>query len=203
MIVTALTDDSILEAAKLLRSGGTVVYPTETAYALGADPLQPDAVEKVFALKGRDEQKPMGLIAASREQVSEWCEISPEEVSLMDRHWPGPLSLVLRLKPRGAHEHETLTRLTAGRNTVSIRLSSNPCARTLAEILGNPIVATSANRSGMPNVFTVQEAKKQFAKPPQPDMLIDAGPLPEGPMSTVIRFENGLPIVLRKGAMTI
>lgn len=203
MIVAALTDDSILEAAELLRSGGALVYPTETAYALGADPLHADAIGKVFALKGRDENKPMGLIAASRAQVSEWCEIMPEEASLMDRHWPGPLSFVLRLKPLARPGREALRRVSAGGSTVSIRVSSNPFACKLAEVLGHPIIATSANRSGMPSVFTVEEAKKQFAKPPQPDMLLDAGSLPEGPMSTVIRLENGSPIVLRKGAITI
>ena len=203
MIVVALTDDAIADAAGCLRSGGTVVYPTETAYALGADPLSTKAIETVFLLKGRDEKKPMGLIAASSEQVDAWCTVTPEERAIMDRYWPGPLSLVVRLKTLPPREREALSGVTGGEETVSIRVSSNPWAQKLAEALGHPVVATSANRSGGGNAFSARDVREQFTNTPQPDMLLDAGVLPAGPMSTVVRFENGLPVILRHGAITI
>ncbi|MBI3956581.1 MAG: threonylcarbamoyl-AMP synthase [Candidatus Kerfeldbacteria bacterium] len=203
MKTMALTDDAILEAATVIRSGGTVVYPTETAYALGADPFNTAAVGNVFALKGRSENKPLGLIAASREQVEEHCVINPVESQLMDHYWPGALSIVLPIRAPQDAEREAFMHTTAGWDTVSIRVSGSPWARKLAEAVGRPIIATSANISGGPNCFTVGDLAKQFSGDRQPDLLLDGGDLPASAMSTLVAVQEGKPVVLRQGAVRL
>lgn len=202
MRVAALTDDAILNAAEIIAAGGTVVYPTETAYALGADPLNAAAVRSVFQLKGRDAHKPLGLLAASQDQVTLFCVLSkPEEPFL--RYWPGPLSLVLPIRERPGHEMEGLHAALAGGSTASIRVSGSSWARKLAEAVGHPIIATSANRSGAQELFSVAAIRDCFSEAPQPDLVLDGGELPEGPMSTVLQIQNGKPVVLRRGAVAI
>jgi L-threonylcarbamoyladenylate synthase len=202
MRVLALTDDSILEGAETLRAGGTVVYPTETAYALGADPFNPEAVRRVFALKGRDERKPLGLLAASLEQVQDLCEMNATE-RLLAQRWPAALSLVLRILPREGSIREALDLVSAKTGTVSIRVSSYARARKLAETLGHPIITTSANRSGNGECFSVQEIRAQFRENPQPDYVLDGGSIDRGLMSTVVQVQDGVPVVLRSGAVDL
>ena len=148
-------EQSIQEAAELLRNGKTVVYPTETAYALGADPRNSDAVEQVFRMKRRSAVKPLGCIAASLVHVEQWCVLSEQERSLAERYWPGALSLVLRL--RGAQsdrERQAWERVTAGSGRVSVRVTPQPWARALAVAFGGFVIATSANRSGWGTVYS-------------------------------------------------
>lgn len=203
MKVLCLSDESLKEAAGILLYGGTVVYPTETAYGLAADPFNPDAVQKIFLLKGRNEGKPLGLIAASTEQVEALCILNPEERALF-RYWPGALSIVLALRTDLSPERSKGLSQTTGRlGTMSIRVSSHPSARNLAELLGHPIIATSANRSGGGEIYDLQTFNRMFDRSPTPDLFIDAGTLPTVKPSTVALVEDGKVRVLRQGSVII
>lgn len=203
MKIVPLSDEAVQEAAGIIRAGGIVVYPTETAYGLAADPFNPDAVQKVFSLKGRNDGKPLGLIAANRKQVEEVVTILPEAEPLL-KHWPGPLSLVLPMRvPRDERKKEGLLLTAAFGDTLSVRISSHPWARALAEAVGHAIIATSANRSGEGEVYDMQTYLNISMDLQQPDIVIDAGTLPKTQPSTVVMFREGKPVVVRQGPIAI
>lgn len=203
MKVVPLSDQALQEATSVIHAGGLVVYPTETAYGLAADPFNPDAVQKVFSLKGRNDGKPLGLIAANREQVEEVVVIIPEAEPLL-KYWPGPLSLVLPINvPADERKRQGLILTAALGTTLSVRISSHPFARALAEAVGHAIIATSANKSGESDVYNIQTFLEVFPDLPQPDLVIDAGTLPQNQPSTVVAFRDGRPVVLRQGPIEI
>ncbi len=198
-----LSDQALQEAASTIRAGGLVVYPTETAYGLGADPFNPDAVQKVFVLKGRNDGKPLGLIAANREQVEEVVTIVPEAEPLI-KHWPGPLSLVLPIRvPQDEKKKEGLLLTAALGGTLSVRISSHPFASALAKAVGHAITATSANRSGEGEMYNIQTYLNMFMGSLEPDLIVGAGILPKTQPSTVVAFRDGKPVVLRQGTVEI
>lgn len=198
------SEGSLKQAADILRAGGTVVYPTETAYALGADPRNPEAVKKVFAIKGRDDGKPMGLVASSLLQVEALCILNDTERELASPFWPGALSMVLALRTDLSPEWYKGLALTAARlGTMSIRVSSHPSARRLAELLGYPIIATSANHTGGGECYSAEEVQTQLADGQQPDLLLEGGILDRVQPSTVVLVENGTIQVLREGPVKI
>ncbi|MFP5212072.1 MAG: L-threonylcarbamoyladenylate synthase, partial [Acidobacteriota bacterium] len=132
-------------AASAVLAEGVIIYPTETLYGLGANPLSEEAVKKVYRVKGRDFDKPLPLIAANRaaalSAVARWTDLA--EV-LAESFWPGPLTLVLAASPR------LPALIHAGTGKIGVRVSSHPVARVLAEASGGLITATSANESGQP-----------------------------------------------------
>lgn len=184
----------LARGAELLRRGLLVVYPTETFYGLACDPRQPEAVERIFAAKGRPERMALPLIAADREAV-QWCARAVPDVAhrLMDAFWPGPLTLVLP----AAEELPAL--LLGGGHTVGVRVSSHPVASGLARAAGGPIVATSANRSGEPPPSTAREAQEALGD--AVSLILDGGPATGGSASTVIDLTVDPPRLIRSGAV--
>ena len=182
-------------AAQELSDGGLVIYPTETLYGIAADISNPAALERLAAFKGREPNKPFGLILARPQEAGELAqEISPAARELMERHWPGPLTLVLEAK---AGLHPSLVH----QGGVAMRCSPHPVAAGLAQALGRAITATSANLSG-------QAAPDKAADLDQAlvdgcEVLLDSGPTPGGPASTVVDARQTPPVVLRQGAIEI
>lgn len=185
---------SVTEVVRVLRSGGTAVIPTDTAYALAADATNRAAVARVKQIKGRDANKPIALIAASTVQVGRFFHITLKARKLARRFWPGPLTIVL--KPKRA-----LARSGVARDGVGIRVPANATARRIAKLLGRPITATSANRSGGPTAYSPRAASRAFPRS-KPDLLFDHGRLPERPVSTVVRLRGGRIEVVRPGAIS-
>lgn len=185
----------VQEAIAVLKQGGVVVFPTETAYGLAADATNEAAVEKIFEIKGRDGEKSLPLIAASREMVERYAGIPRGLEKLASQHWPGPLTLVL----------PAMGGLAPGvvRNgTVAIRVSSHPIARELCEGLRAPIVSTSANLRGQPTCYSMEDVRAQLGD--TPDLYIDAGVLHPEPPSTIVSIDDyGYPEVLRQGGLEI
>lgn len=168
-----------------LRSGAVVAFPTETFYALGADPRSPGAVAEVFRLKGRPGDRRLPWIAASRAQVEAVCVFPESAAALADRCWPGPVTLVLPL--RGDRT-----------DTVAVRVSSHPLARALAAALGHPVVSTSANPTGAPPLTTAAEVREAFAgRGAEPLRILDGGPTPGGEPSVIVDVTGESPRVLR------
>ena len=189
------TDVQIQEAIAVLKRGGVVVFPTETAYGLAADATNPSAVEKIFKIKGREAEKSLPLIAASRQMVERYAGIPRGLAKLAVCHWPGALTLVLPamggLAPGVVRD-----------GTVAMRVSSHPTAQALSQGLDAPIVSTSANLSGQPTCYCVTDVRAQLGN--APDLYLDAGVLHPEPPSTIVAVDDyGYPDVIRQGTIHI
>jgi len=184
--------DAFVVAVDVLRTGGVVAFPTDTLYGLAVDPRRADAIERLFALKGRDPSIAVPFVAASLDQALLAATFPERERRAAAAFWPGPLSIVVKAK--GCITPEAL----GGRSTVAIRVPAHEIARALAAAFGFPITATSANRSGEPPAVS---ADAVAAALPDVDALIDAGPAPGGPPSTIISFDANGPILVRTGAV--
>jgi L-threonylcarbamoyladenylate synthase len=172
-----------------------VAFPTETFYGLGAAALEPAAVRRIFAVKGRPEAKPLLLLVDSEAMVERLAEVPGSARALMARYWPGPLTLVLRARAAVPVE------VTAGSGTVGLRLSAHPVARALVAALGAPVTAPSANPSDLPPPTTAAEVLAHFAG--RIALVLDGGPTPGGAPSTVLDVTVDPPRVLRAGALRV
>src|SRR6185436_7218953 len=186
---------SALEAAaRLLRRGALVAFPTETFYGLGANALDEAAVARVFHAKGRPADKPLLVLVDSLEMVAEVArDVSALARRLMARYWPGALTLVLRA-------HAGLPRaLTAGTGTIGVRLPGHPVARALVSALGEPVTAPSANPDGQASPRTADEVIAGLCD--RVDLVLDGGETPGGPASTLLDLTRTPPVILRAGAV--
>ncbi len=197
-----ITVATIAEAVAVLRAGGVVAFPTETAYGLAADPTNARAVRKIYAIKGRARSKGLPLIAASAAQARRIVKLPRPLVDLVAKHWPGPLTVVASLNP----STRVAYRAAAQKGTVAIRVSASSLARSLAEGLGRPITATSANISGAGECYSSSAVRRSFAgrsKARKPDFILDGGRIPKRPPSTIVTMKRGTMTVIRQGAVRI
>lgn len=182
-------------AAELLRGGGTVAFPTETVYGLGADALSGTAVEKIFAAKGRPHWDPLIVHVADRETVSSVGRSNALAERVMDAFWPGPLTLLL---PRVEAIPDSVT---AGRSLVGVRVPAHPIARDLLRRAGVPVAAPSANRFGHTSPTTAAHVLDDLGG--RIDAVLDGGPASVGVESTVAEVQGSGVIVYRAGAVTL
>jgi len=193
-VLSANKRNSIEQAVALLRAGQVVVFPTDTVYGLGAHGFMASAIERLFALKGREFQKAIPLLLARVEDVTMVAvDIPPIAWRLAERFWPGPVTLVL---PRAA---AVLDILVAGGNSVAVRIPGHEVALQLIRTLGAPLAATSANLSGQPEAVTAEEAQAIFGD--QVALILDAGRCPGGIPSTVVDVTVFPPLIRRRGAL--
>lgn len=183
-----LLDRSSIHACVLaLREGGILLYPTETFYAFGIDPRNATAMQGLFDLKSRAQEKRLPVIAADAAMVALHCDITnPWFQKLADRFWPGPLTLVLPLLDSP--------------NSCAVRVSSHPIARQLSLGLNGFVVSTSANQSGEPALADPQNLPQEFRD--RVRILIDAGPCNAGLPSTILSLIEDPPKILREGAIS-
>jgi len=184
----------IQEAADAIAAGKVVVFPTRCLYGLGADAFDRDAVEKVFALKQRPENKPVLVLIRNRQEVSRLTAgVSEAAGKLMDEIWPGDLTLVFSARP------EVPEILTAGTGKIGIRLPGHPVAAALVQTAGRPITGTSANLAGLPGAARIQDLPDEIAD--HVELILDAGPLKGGVGSIVVDVTVAPPRVLREGTV--
>lgn len=184
----------IEHAIKILKRGCVVAYPTDTAYGFAVDATNPKAVKKLNRLKGRN--KPISVIFPSISQAGKIVDISPIAEKLLRNFCPGPLTLVLPIKAKGSH----WTYLSSGTGNLGIRFPKHKLSMGLAKGINKAITTTSANVSGMPNTYSVQEIKKQFkTKKHKPDFYLDGGKLKNLPPSTIIQVVGKHVTLLREG----
>lgn len=183
----------IAEAVQAIREGFVVGLPTDTVYGVGADPVNPDAVERLFDLKGRPEDKPIGLLVASVDQAAEIVELGEDARELATRHWPGALTLVM--VPRVVLSDWVGHRQ---RRTVGVRVPDHRLALELLEVTG-PLAVTSANWSGEPETMNDIDAREVFGD----DVAVYLeGAAPGGVASTVVDTTGSTFTVLRQGPIS-
>ncbi len=187
--------EELAEAAHVLRSGGLVAFPTETVYGLGANALDPEAVNKIFRAKGRPADNPLIVHIAEISQVEDLSDdITVPARRVMEAFWPGPLTVVLPKKPGVPGE------VTAGLQTVAVRMPDHPVARELIRLAGVPVAAPSANRSGRPSPTTAQHVRNDLEG--RIDVIVDGGACRVGLESTVLDLTSEPPVILRPGGIT-
>ena len=199
-IVQALDPDrdraAVSLAARLLRDGKLVVLPTETVYGIGANALDSEAVQRIFAAKGRPQDNPLIAHIAEMQQLDQLVSgLPPGALKLAQTFWPGPLTMVL---PRGKGVPDVVS---AGLPTVAVRMPSLPVARAIIRESGVPVAAPSANVSGRPSPTTVQHCIQDLSG--KVDLIVDGGPSPVGVESTVVSLVGDRPRLLRPGAVTL
>lgn len=183
-------------AAAILRGGGLVVFPTESFYGLGANALDPRALARVFAVKGRPESKPLLVLVDSVEMAESLVSEMPAGArELMTRHWPGPLTLVLRAAARVPGQ------LTAGTGTVGVRMPEHPVARALVNVARLAVTAPSANPSGGEPPTTALAVRGYFES--KVELILDGGTTAGGTGSTVADCTAWPPRVLRQGPVVL
>ncbi len=184
----------IERAIEVLRQGGVVVFPTETAYGLGCDATNVEAVERIVKMKERPSTMGMAVIVDSIEMAKSYGDFGETEEGLSGKYWPGPLTIVM-------HNTKGIAPLCHKADTIGVRVSSNAVAHALAEGLGKPIVATSANVHGAPASYSCDAARGQLAEVENgPDLYLDGGVLPKKQPSMVIEVIDGEIIVHRNGS---
>lgn len=199
MIVPA-TAENIDRAAKLLRDGQLVSFPTETVYGLGADARNVTAVRRLFAAKRRPADHPVIVHIADASIASRWARsIPPGARALAEAFWPGPLTLIL---PRA---HDVDEAITGGQDSVGLRVPSHPVAQALlakfASMGGEGIAAPSANRFGRISATTARHVAGDFGQ--EIGLILDGGPCRHGIESTIVAFTDGDASVLRPGALSV
>jgi L-threonylcarbamoyladenylate synthase len=179
----------------ILRQGGVVAFPTDTVYGLGVGVNIPQAVERVYQVKGRPANMALPLLLADISQINEVAESVPSIAWLLAENFlPGALTMVL-LKSKSVPDT-----ITAGSETVAVRIPDHPVPVALIRGLGMPIVGTSANLSGRPSVLTAKDVYCQFGN--KIDLIIDGGKCPGGRESTIIDVTGKVPVILRAGAIS-
>jgi L-threonylcarbamoyladenylate synthase len=187
---------AIAEAARTLRSGGLVAFPTETVYGLGANALDSAAVERIFAAKDRPASDPLIVHIAERADLASVAvDLPPIVDALARRHFPGALTLVLKRHPRIA------ANVSAGMDTVAVRMPAHPTARALIAAAGVPVAAPSANRFSRPSATTAQHVLQDLDG--RIDLILDGGAALIGVESTILDVTVEPPAVLRPGGVPV
>jgi len=193
--MTTFSPAQIAEAAAAIRRGEIVAYPTETFYGLAVDALDPVALARLFALKGRDGDKASALLVADLAMFATLCtEVPARARELAAAHWPGPLTLALPARA-------DLPAAIVYEGFVAARVSSHPLAEALVARVGRPITATSANPAGGDPARTAAEVRDHFGV--ESFHLLDGGQTPGGAPSTLVRLRGDAVEVLRKGAIEL
>ena len=186
----------LIEAVQVIRVGGVVAVPTDTVYGLIADVSNPDAVRRIFAIKGRVPEKALPVFVRDIAMARRFAYISDAKAEFLEKMWPGQVTVVFQ------HKEKLPKVLTGGHTTLGMRMPKHPLLIALLEKLGVPLAETSANPSGKPAARSAARVKEYFRDAEhQPDLLIDGGETGRSP-SAVIDFTGIEPLVLRSGATT-
>ena len=194
MTVLKATKNNIVLAAQIVRRGGLVVYPTETVYGLGCDPLNVEAVKRILDVKG-ERKKPLPILAASISDADKIAFISPNGKKLAAKFWPGPLTMVF---PKKAALPDVVT---FGWDSVGLRIPDSDVALHLIRLSGGLLVGSSANRTGEAPPRAVQEISGELKA--MVDVVLDGGASAQGKPSTVVDLSSEEPRIVREGPISL
>ena len=183
------------KAIDILRKGGVVAYPTDTVYGLGTGIYNESGIKRVYAIKKRSSGVALPVLLADATQLREVArDLSPDAWRLIKEFMPGGLTLIV-------YRSQAISDIiTAGGNTVAIRIPDHPVPRALIKGIGMPIIGTSANISGKPTLISAEDVRSELGA--SVDLVIDAEPSPNGKESTVVDVAGEIPVVLREGAIS-
>ena len=186
--------NKLKEPAKIIKEGGIVIFPTETVYGIGTNGFDEKSIRKIYEIKRRDFNKPISLLIGSMDLVEEVAkDISDLEYSLMEKFFPGPLTIILKKRKKVPDI------LTANGDTVGIRMPSGLIAKKLIEYAGVPIATPSANISGKPSGTNINGIIKDFEE--KVDCIVDSGESKLGVASTIVRVIENKVHILREGSI--
>jgi len=177
----------IARAAERLRAGAVIAFPTDTLYGVGARAADPAAVARLYEVKRRPSEQPMAWLVTDRAQVERFAVVSLAAAGLMERFWPGPLTLVL------------LTRIPTDGSTIAVRAPDHDVALALLTALGEPIASSSANPAGQPPPVDADQVIAGLGD--ELDLVLDGGPCRIGQPSTILDLTGATPRILRQGAI--
>lgn len=187
--------DKLKEISEIIKNGGIVVFPTETVYGIGTNGLNKEAISRLYEVKQRPTSKPISLLVSSIDMVDMVArDITDMEYKLMDKFFPGPLTIILKKKSNVSDN------LTNNTDTVGIRMPDNIIAKKLIEYAKVPIATPSANISGKPSGTDINYIMENFKD--KVDYYIDGGQSKFGIGSTIVKVENGYPLILREGSIS-
>jgi len=189
-----VADEDIARAVTALARGEVIAFPTETVYGLGADASNPEAVGRIYALKGRPASHPVIVHLASVDAIGGWARRIPDSArTLAGRFWPGPLTLILERAPG------VLDCVTGGQETVALRVPSHPVAQALLAAFGGGVAAPSANRFGRVSATTAAHVREEFGT--GVGVVLDGGESDVGIESTIVDVSGDAPVLLRPGGI--
>ena len=192
-VMRATDPNALRYAADVLRNNGLVAFPTDTVYGVGALAFKPEAVQRLYIVKGRSTDKAIAVLVARNSDLLRVAgELTPSARQLALKFWPGSITLVVP-------KHPDLPKAVSALSTVGVRLPDHLVAKKLLELTG-PLAVTSANRSGEPNALTAAEVLARLSG--RIDLIIDGGPAPGGVPSTVVDCTGPQPRVLREGPIS-
>ncbi len=190
-----INNKELIDVANTIKSGGLVIFPTETVYGIGADATNSPSVDNIFIAKGRANDNPLIVHLANKNNIEKYAYISNEiKQKLIDSFMPGPFTIILKKKDIIPNN------VSAGLSTVGIRIPSNKIANTILTYSSIPIAAPSANVSGKPSGTDIDDIKDEFNN--KVDYIIDGGNTDIGLESTVVKVIDGIPTILRPGFIT-
>lgn len=193
--MNSLQDLSISRATETLRSGGVVAFPTDTVYGVGADPFQPEAVRKLYQIKGRPIDKPIPILVGSVDDVQRVAQNLPTIFGQLAEHfWPGELTLIVEAKALPSE-------VTAGGHTVGVRMPDHPLALALLQRYGGAIATTSANKSDEPPATSAAEVRAELGE--LVGVILDGGQTATRMASTVLDLSVLPPVILRHGGISL
>jgi len=189
--------ESIEEIVLILRRGGVVVFPTDTAYGLGVDATNPQAIEKVYDIKGRPQDMPLSIAVATLEDIDRYAVLDDTGRRIARAFLPGPLTLVLSSRRVLSANH------AKGKDTIGVRIPDHRWLSSLLHSFGHPLTATSANKSGSGACYSIAAIRESLGEAwSKIDAFIDAGELPSHSVSTVLDCTQEPPKILREGPIS-
>ncbi len=195
-----LKECNLSEIIVALLAGKVLVFPTETSYGLGCDATNQEAVNKIFKIKGRSDDKPLLIVMPNVEVAKKYVVWNNTIEKLASAYWPGALTIVGQALPNSGLASGVISK----NNTVAVRVSKHDLVKFLSESLGKPLVATSANISGAGDVYSGSAAKIMFAdKKNQPDIILDFGELEPRPPTTLVDASSDIMSIIRQGQVEI
>ena len=187
--------DKLDEVVKIIKKGGLVIFPTDTVYGIGADCYNINAIEKIYEVKKRPKDKPISLLISDLSMIDDIaCEVSNKERKIIEKFFPGPLTIILK------KSNKIPNIVTAGKDTVGVRMPENEIALELIRKVGRPLATPSANISGENSGIEYDQIIKDFSG--KIDYFIDSGKSQNGISSTIVKIENDTVCILREGIIT-
>lgn len=191
-----INEQELNKTVDILQNGGIVIFPTETVYGIGANAYNEESVKRIYEVKNRPDEKPLSILVSGIGEIEKYAIIENDiERKIINHFMPGPLTIILK-KKNGIFDY-----VSSGKNTIGIRIPDNKIILEILKKVNIPIVAPSANISGLPSGIDLEDILKDFEG--KVDVCINGGKAKLGESSTIVKVEDGKPVIIRQGKITL